>query len=47
MVGKFPTLAGSIALISSLSLYYSYEATISPSLTKTEQDNLVIILFIQ
>jgi len=41
-MGKFPTLAGSIALVSSLSLFYSYEAKISPVLKNIEhEDNAV------
>ena len=46
MVGKFPTLAGSIALVSSLSLFYSYEAKISPILQNIEHEEFYSELFV-
>lgn len=46
MVGKFPTLAGSIALVSSLSLFYSYEAKVSPILRNIEREDNAVELYL-
>ena len=45
LIGRFPTLLGSVALVSSLSLYYSYETKVSNNIKQVEENGQVLIIF--